>query len=124
MDINLSTSKGILTSGGWKEIPMGAATTWGTKVTFYYLEEQTAEKVDKAKDAILEVTSKTNIEYCDAIESFSKDLEEQPFLVNEGEKLYLWDEATIEEALSGFQACLKEFKEQNIPGGANIKKAE
>ena len=112
MDINLSTSKEILTAGGWKEIPMGAATTWGSKVTFYYLEKQTAEKVNEAKDAILKVSKNTDIDYEDIIESFAEEIETHPYLVNEGKKLYLMDEITIERARPGFHECLKELKER------------
>ena len=82
-------AKGILSTGGFEKIPLGDQVQEGQKLSLYYLNDLTEEKIARAKKALIEQTSRKGRDYQGNLDTFNEEVREKRYLLKEGRNLHL-----------------------------------
>lgn len=96
------SNSGILSMGGWKKIDINAQTADGRKISLYYLRNLTVEKIERARQALEKEISEKGRDYIDGIEFFEEHIPTHPYLIKEGNKLYLISEQRKSEIMKDY----------------------
>ena len=82
-------TRGILKAGGFEKIPLGDQVREGQKLSLYYLNDRTEEKIARAKTALIEQISRKGRDYQGNLDTFNEEVREKPYLLKEGHNLHL-----------------------------------